>query len=108
MKVIAKDPAMAALRCKLREAQEKRNEHEVIITRCVLQILGDLPEQDIQEGVECRQCFWYDKAAKRCRHKNGLGGRVYPTMFCSYGSYHYEEAEDGEEDFSEFDANADD
>lgn len=106
MKVINKDAALAALKCKLRECVEAKDTHTAVITRCVIQIMTDLPELDVNDGVECGSCFFYDAEKHRCFHKNGMGGRIRPKMYCSYGSYHRDavsDEEEPEEDWSEFD-----
>lgn len=105
MKVINKDAALVALKCKLRECEEAKDAHTAAITRCVIQIITDMPELDVNDGVECGSCFFYDKDKHRCIHKNGLGGRIRKEMYCSYGSYHRDTVDDDEEDedWSEFD-----
>lgn len=103
MKVVDKDATMTALRCKKREEAEKGNGYLVNITECCLKIIGSMPELEIQDSIDCRHCFWYDKGSKRCQHKNGLSGRVLPNYYCFYASYHYDEVQDDtEDDFSEF------
>lgn len=108
MKVWDADKTLAALKQKLREAQTAGEENMAAFTRGCLMIMQRMPTIDVADGIECGKCFFYNKDKHRCTHKNGLMGRLRPQMYCSYGSYHYEEAEDGEEDFSEFDANVDD
>ena len=82
MKAINKDKALAALKIKLREAQAQKNGRTAAVTRCVIQIMTDMPEIDVNDGVECGSCFFYDKEKHRCIHKNGLGGRIRPKMYC--------------------------
>lgn len=69
-----------------------------------INIIAALPAQEIQEGVVCRDCYWYVAEGHTCLHKNGIRGRVKPMMFCSYGSVgdnaHGED--EPTEDFSEF------
>lgn len=68
-----------------------------------INIITALPSQEIQEGVICRDCFFYAKDGKTCLHKNGIRGRVLPKMFCSYGSYGDNGTNDEpEEEFEEF------
>lgn len=107
MKVTNKDATMTALRAKLRECEEKGQEQLAVITRCVMQIIGDMPEVDVNDGVACEQCFFYNAETRRCIHKNGLNGRIRKGMYCSYGSLNYdasaEAGEEPDEDWSEFD-----
>lgn len=105
MKVVNIDQALAALRCKLREAKEQKNAGMEAVTNACITILEGMPVQDINEGVCCGSCFFYDADKHRCIHKNGLGGRIRKGMYCSYGSYHWDTVDDDEEDedFSEFD-----
>jgi hypothetical protein len=105
MKVINKDAALTALKCKLRECVEANDTHTAVITRCVIQIMTDMPEMDVNDGVECGSCFFFDKDKHRCIHKNGLGGRIRKGMYCSYGSFHADDIEDeeDEDEFGEFD-----
>ncbi len=71
--------------------------------KIAIDIMTALPSEEVQEGIICRDCFFYNKAEHKCNHKNGLMGRVRPQMYCSYGSYHHEAVDDDDEDFSEFD-----
>lgn len=105
MKVINKDVALVALKCKLREAQEQKNASMAAVTNACITIIGGMPELDVNDGVECGSCFFYDAEKHRCIHKNGLGGRIRKGMYCSYGSYHRDTVDDDEEDedWSEFD-----
>lgn len=109
MKVWIADATLAALKCKLREAQEEGNENMAAFTRGCLTIMQQMPTIDVTDGIECKKCFFYDKDKHRCTHKNGLMGRLRPGMYCSYGSYHHDEdAEDYEDDdFSEFEEESD-
>ena len=103
MKVVNIDQALAALRCKLREAKEQKSKGMEAVTNACITILEGMPVQDISEGVCCGECYWYNAQTKRCAHKNGLMGRLRPKMYCSYGSYAREMPPEEDEDFSEFD-----
>lgn len=84
--------------------QESKNPTERTAIQIAINIITALPQEEVQEGVICRDCFWYGKAEKRCFHPHGLEGRVLPKMYCSYGSKRGDEAgEEPEPDFSEFD-----
>ena len=102
MKVISKDLTIKALKIKLRDAQEAKNENMMAITNACITIIAGMPEEEVFEGFNCGQCHWYDKATKRCTHKNGLMGRLKPGMYCSYGSPSREEPEEDEDDFEMF------
>lgn len=109
MKVISKDATLKALKIKLREAQEQGNNGMATITQACITIIAGMPEQEVSEGFNCGTCHFYDKATKHCIHIRGLAGRLKPGMFCSYGSPSREEpVEEDEDDFSEFDEEADD
>ena len=105
MKVVDINQALAALRCKLREAKEQKSKGMEAVTNACITILEGMPTQEVNEGVCCGECYWYNAQNKRCDHKYGLMGRLRPKMYCSYGSYAREMPPDDEEDedFSEFD-----
>ena len=107
MKMMNKDLALRALKLKLREAQEAKNEQMAAITQACITIIAGMPEQEVSEGFTCGECFFFDKETKHCIHKNGLMGRLKPGMYCSYGSPSRVEAEEEEDDFSEFEEEAD-
>lgn len=86
MKCINKDAALLALKDRLIRAQNRKDERDIAITKAVTKIIRLLPEIDVQDGIECQRCWWYDKEHKRCFHANGLMGRVLPQMYCCYGS----------------------
>ena len=104
MKAWDADVTMTALKVKAREAKESGDERLAGFTNGCLMIMQGLPTLNVSDGIECRRCFFYDGAQKRCSHRNGLSGRVLPGYYCSYGSYHYEPCEDEDnDDFSDFD-----
>lgn len=103
MKVVNIDAALAALRCKLHEAKEQKSKGMEAVTNACITILEGMPTQEVNEGVCCGECYWYNAKTKRCDHKYGLMGRLRPKMYCSYGSYAREMPPEEEEDFSEFD-----
>ena len=107
MKMINKDLALRALKIKLREAQEAKNEQMAAITQACITIIAGMPEQEVSEGFTCGECHWYNKETKHCIHQNGLMGRLREGMYCSYGSPSREEIEDEEDDFSEFEEEED-
>ena len=107
MKMLNKDLALRALKLKLREAQEAKNEQMAAITTACYTIIAAMPEQEVSEGFTCGECFFFNRETKRCIHKNGLMGRLREGMYCSYGSPSREETEDEEEDFSEFEEEED-
>ena len=107
MKMLNKDLTLKALKAKLREAQEAKNEQMAAITQACYTIIAGMPEQEVSEGICCGECYWYSKTTRHCTHKNGLAGRIRPKMYCSYGSYHHEMEDDEEDDFSEFEEGED-
>lgn len=85
--------------------REEKNPVRKAGIQIAIEIITALPAEHVEEGIICAKCFFYNKEAKRCSHKNGLMGRVRPEMFCSYGSYHYEESEEEpfpDDEFPEF------
>lgn len=87
---------------KRKMAEEKDPTRRTAI-RIAINIITALPMQEIQEGVICRDCYFYARDGKTCLHKNGIRGRVLPKMFCSYGSKGDTGTnEDTEDDFNEF------
>lgn len=74
-----------------------------------IEIITALPQEQVEEGVICRDCFFYDREKKKCNHLRGLIGRIKPRMFCSFGSRDYSASSDDlpEDDFSEFDEEED-
>lgn len=105
MKVWDADAVMKAIKISAREAETKGNKAKAVFARGCLTILKEMPQIDVTDGIECKRCFFYDKDAKRCIHRNGLNGRVLPEMYCSYGSYHHdghEIDEEYEDSFDEF------
>lgn len=103
MKMVNVDQALAALRCKLREAKEQKSKGMEAVTNACITILEGMPTQEVNEGVCCGECYWYNAKTKRCDHKYGLMGRLRSKMYCSYGSYAREMPPEEDEDFSEFD-----
>lgn len=106
MKAWDADATLAALKYKLREAQEAGNENMAAFTRGCLMIMQQMPTVDVTDGIECGNCWYYDAEKKKCSHRNGLMGRIRPQMYCSYGCARPDRdqvEEDIEEDWSEFD-----
>ena len=86
------------------KAREEKNAARRTALQIAINIITAHPQVEVQEGVVCRDCFFYVKSGKTRLHKNGLRGRVLPMMFCSYGSAgSAAEAEDTPDDeFGEF------
>jgi hypothetical protein len=87
-----------------RKAAEERDQVRRTAIQIAINIIAALPQEEIQEGVICRDCYYYGKEQHVCRHTKGLHGRVRPEMFCSYGCKADDNSGDDEptEDFSEF------
>lgn len=95
------DSCLPAMRRKM--AQSKDHIMKLGI-QMAINLITALPSIEVQEGVLCKQCYWYNADKKRCTHEHGLEGRVLPEMYCCYGSpTRKEQTEEGEPDFSEFD-----
>lgn len=89
----------------LKEKMTKsKNPTERTAMQIAINIIQALPQEHVEEGVICRECWFYDAASKKCFHNRGLIGRVLPKMYCSFGSkVAADNPEETEPDFSEFD-----
>lgn len=89
----------------LKEKMAKsKNPAEQAAIRIAINIIQALPQEYVEEGVICRDCWFYDVAKKKCFHNRGLIGRVLPRMFCSFGSKcAADNSEEPDADFNEFD-----
>lgn len=86
------------------KARKERDPARRTAIQIAVNLIAALPTQEIQEGVLCKDCYWYVADGHTCLHKNGLRGRVRDEMFCSYGSKAGDFSGDDEPtgDFSEF------
>lgn len=83
---------------------ESKNPTERTAIQIAINIIQALPQEYVEEGVICRDCWFYDAANKKCCHNRGLMGRVLPKMYCSFGSKGAtDNPEEPDPDFSEFD-----
>lgn len=86
-----------------------RTKEERIAIAIAINLITELPQETVEEGVLCRDCWFYDAPHKKCTHDRGLIGRILPKMYCSFGSRSRTEVEEmPEPDFSEFDEDGDD
>lgn len=87
-----------------REKEKEKDRARRTAIQIAINIITALPSQEIQEGVNCKDCYFYVPSGHTCLHKNGLRGRVRPMMFCSYGSPTDRDPADAEptETFAEF------
>ena len=76
-----------------RKMQEEKEPIRKAGVRIAMEIIQALPSVEVVDGIACKDCFFYDQAAKRCCHNNGLQGRVRQEMYCSYGSRVYEDTQ---------------
>ena len=104
MKAVDKDAVMAALKDRLIRAQNRGDKNDISLTNAVMTIMRLMPEIDVEDGINCGKCFFYDAQMHRCSHRYGLGGRIKSAMYCSYGSYDWQSADEDTDDsaFDEF------
>ena len=84
------------------KAAEETDRNRRTAIQIAINIMAALPQEEVQEGVICRDCFFYGAENHVCMHKNGLHGRVRPQMFCSYGSKRDDADKEPDDDFSDF------
>lgn len=104
-KVVKPDMAIPFLEEKVKTEKDKDKR---LGCQIAINILKALPGEEIADLPVCRECRWYDRERKRCRHINGLPGKVYPTFFCPYGDRQDVEAEIEDDHFEFFEGGDDD
>lgn len=83
-KVVDVDPYIAALK------RKKEREHDKVVragVQIAINLLEQAPGDTIDQMITCDDCAFFRRVDKKCGHKNGLPGKVYPEFFCPYASH---------------------